>query len=249
MDGVALGARFSIATNRLQYCGAADAAPALYRAIVAGRDDGGGARALTSFEALMPYLELIARKHDRSPFDAEVVEAYWIGNDLLEAFDRADFLRLLDALVQRGLPRSLAAPLREHLPRAPLPHHAFHVSYVGVGNVTGHVATTLANMELCRPAWARVTAVGPDRLLVEKPSLVLSDGQLSLGPIGPAEVTYDPTVLPGIEPGADVALHWRWAALALRPAQRRFLEEYSRRAFAAASEGLAGLPALRESGP
>lgn len=242
MNGVQLGARFSIATNRLQYCGPAEAAPLLYQAITSDSGHDAAAQALSGFEALMPYLELIAARHHRSPFDREVVEAYWIGNTLLDAFDRADFLRLLEALIQRGLPRSIARRLADHLPSRPLPHHLFHVAFVGVGTVTGHVPTNLANMESCRPAWAEVVEAKDAVLRVRGPTLALEGETIGWGPAVDRELRFDPMVLPDPRPGDPIAVHWGWPALRLSPEQRTDLERYSRRSLDQANEVL---PELR----
>ncbi|MGA8543504.1 MAG: DUF6390 family protein [Thermoplasmata archaeon] len=242
MDGVDLGARFSIATNRLQYCGPAEAAPLLYRAITSGEGRAEAARALSGFEALMPYLEAIAVKHGRDPFDEEVVEAYWLGNPLLEAFEHDDFVRLLEALTRRGLPRSIAQRLADHLPDRPLPHHLFHVAFVGVGSVTGHVPTTLANMEACRPAWASVTEVTDGTLRLRGPSLVLEGSTIGWGPDVDRELHYDAKVIVDPRPGDSVAVHWGWPALKLTADQRRAVETYSRRALDQANEAFPILP-------
>jgi len=244
MDGVALCARFSIATNRLQFCGPSDAEPDLYRAITTGEGHAEARQHLSRFEALMPYLEAIGRKHGLDPFDRQVVEAYWVGNSLLDALDAEDFRSLLDALVRRGLPRSFAQHLGEHLPSRPLFHHAFHVSFVGVGNVTGHVETTLANMEACRPAWGTVRARNGSRLTVERSSWAVRDGRLVVGPSKTVEVSFDPRVLPEVRVGAEVALHWDWPALQLEATQRAALEEYSRRSIESANEALPRLRVL-----
>jgi len=236
MDGVQLGARFSLATNRLQYCGPADAEPLLYRAITSDSGHAEAARALSGFEALMPYLELIAAKHGRKPFDAEVVEAYWLGNTLLDAFEREDFARLLSALVHRGLPRSIAERLTERLPSRPLPHHLFHVAFVGVGNVTGHVPTTIVNMEACRPAWAEVVDATDVRLWVRGPTLVREGERVVWGPAVDRDLSYDPKVIDHPRAGDSVAIHWGWPALRLSPAQRAALERYSRLSLDQASE-------------
>ncbi|HLY77188.1 MAG TPA: DUF6390 family protein [Thermoplasmata archaeon] len=244
MDGVALCARFSIATNRLQFCGPMDAEPALYRAITTARGDAEAREHLSRFEALMPYLEAIGRKHGLDPFDRQVVEAYWVGNSLLDALDAADFRALLDALVRRGLPRSFAQRLGNHLPSTPLFHHAFHVSFVGVGNVTGHVETTLANMEACRPAWGTVHARSASTLTIERSSWAVRDGRLVVGPTVPVKTAFDPRVLPELGVGAPVVLHWGWPALQLEERQRVALEEYSRRSIESANEALPGLHVL-----
>jgi len=244
MDGVALCARFSIATNRLQYCGPADAEPALYRAITTDGARSEAREHLSRFEALMPYLEAIGRKHGLDPFDPQVVEAYWIGNALLDALDARDFRALLEALVRRGLPRSLARRLGEHLPSRPLFHHAFHVSFVGVGNVTGHVATTLANMEACRPAAGTVVERHGTTVAVRRSTWTVRQGRLAIGPPSVVEATFDPRVLPDLLPGATVVLHWGWPAVELEDRQRTALEVYSRRSVEAANEALPGLQVL-----
>ena len=178
----------------------------------------------------------------KMPFDRDVVEAYWVGNDLLDAFERADFVRLLEALTLRGLPRSMARRLAERLPSRPLPHHAFHVAFVGVGNVTGHVPTTLANMEACRPAWAEVVRVSDGLLHVRGPTLVLDAGAIAWGPAIERELRYDPKVVPDPRPGDCVAVHWGWPALRLSPTQRSALEAYSRRSVEQANEAFRGTP-------
>lgn len=241
MDGVQLGARFSLATNRLNYCGPADAEPALYAAIRAETGGEAARRALRGFEALMPYLEAIGAKHRLDPFDPQVVEAYWIGNRLLDDFGPDDFRALLSALVRRGLPRAVAERLAGHLPRAPIPHHLFHVAFVGVGAVTGHVETTLANMEACRPAWGTVLDRDDRALTVSVPSLELAGGRLALGAPVVRELRYDPAVVPDARRGREVVVHWGWPALTLAPDQSAALREYSRRSLAAANESLPGL--------
>ena len=244
MDGVALCARFSIATNRLQYCGPSDAEPDLYRAITTDQGHAEARAHLSRFEALMPYLEAIGRKHGLDPFDRRVVEAYWVGNSLLDALTAADFRALLDALVQRGLPRSFARHLEEHLPSRPLFHHAFHVGFVGVGHVTGHVETTLANMEACRPAWGTVRARNESTLKVERSTWAIRDGRIVDGPPKVVEVAFDPRVIPEARAGTPVVLHWGWPALQPDAPQRAALEEYSQRSIAAANEALPGLHVL-----
>ncbi|HKN06084.1 MAG TPA: DUF6390 family protein [Thermoplasmata archaeon] len=244
MDGVALCARFSIATNRLQYCGPRDAEPVLYAAITENQELDRARDALRRFEALNPYLEAIGAKHGLDPFDAAVVEAYWVGNDLLEKFDREDFRQLLDALVRRGLPRSTAGRLAGLLPEHPIPHHAFHVAFVGVGEVTGHVETTIANMEACRPAWARVTRVDGTTVRLRGPTLGLREGRLTLENEVDRTLPFDPAILPGLAEGDTLAVHWSLPALSLTPAQTGSLVRYTRRSLDAANEALPRLRAL-----
>ena len=241
MDGVALCARFSIATNRLAYCGPADAEPALYDAVITGRGSPRAREALSRFEALMPYLEAIGAATGRDPFDREVVEAYWVGNDLLEAVDRPRFLALLHALTRRGLPPSIARRLAEHLPSAPVAHHVFHVAFVGVGAVTGHVPTTLPNLEACRPAWAEVVAVGEQELEVAGPTVHAHGPRLALEGRTPRTLRYDPKALDGVRVGSRVAVHWSWPALLLDARSSHELERWTARSLDVANEALPAL--------
>ena len=248
MDGAALGARFSLATNRLQYCGPGDAEAALYAAIVDGERLDEARTKLRGFEALMPYLELLAAHHGRDPFDIEVVEAYWLGNALLDGFTKAEFATLFDGFVRRGMPRSIATRLSEHLPDDPLPHHAFHVSYVGVGTVTGHVETTLANIERCRPSWGEVRSVDASALRVRKPVAQLEGGRLEVGGSIEETVSYDPRVVPGVHVGDTVAMHWGWPALVLSSDQVAGLRSATARSLASANSAWPRLRALPEHG-
>ncbi len=249
MDGIALASRFSIATNRLSYCGPAQAEPTLYRAIVSGRGDPAARRALEGFEALWPYLDAIGTKHGLDPLDARVVEAYWIGNELLDGFERDDFRKLLVALQRRGLPASIADRLERNLPREPIPHHVFHVAFVGVGAVTGHVPTTLANIEACRPAWATVLERRPKALRILRPSLQVESGRLLWGPDSSEEIAYDPQAVPDAEAGRSVVVHWGWPALVLTPAQLTVLHDFTQRSLAAANEALPAMGVFPEGRP
>ena len=241
MDGVALGARFSIATNRLNYCGPADAEPALYDALVTGTGSARAREALGRFEALMPYLEAIGAANERDPFDREVVEAYWVGNGLLEAIDRPRFAALLTALTRRGLPPSIARRLAEHLPQRPLAHHVFHVAFVGVGAVTGHVPTTLENIEACRPALAEVVEHPAAEIVVEGPTVRADGPRLELAGRARRRLAYDPKALGPVARGDRVAVHWSWPALRLSTAEAEALTSWTARSLAAANEALPAL--------
>lgn len=240
-SGVPLGARFSLVTNRLGYCGPADAGTPLYRAATEAADLERAGEALLEFEALGPYLRAIGDKHGLDPLSLEVVEAYWIGNRLLDAFDRTDFRAILEALGRRGLPASSVARLAARLPERPVPHHAFHVSFVGVGAVTGHAPTTLRTMESCRPSWGSVQSVAEATMEVEAPTLERRGGGFHWGAAARSTRPWDRRLLPGLRPGSDVAIHWSTPVLELDGEQRRALEHWSRLAFERAGPALVEL--------
>jgi len=61
----------------------------------------------------------------------------------------------------------------------------------------------------------------------------VKDGALGFGAPRVRTVTYDPRVLPGVEVGDPVALHWDWPAVRLTPEMHRQLNVYSDRALTA----------------
>ena len=77
--------RYAFMPNRLRYCGGDDNRT-IFQYALEGVTDGGLTPLLRKFGGALPYLQLIARANGiADPFDERVVEAYWIGNDLLEA--------------------------------------------------------------------------------------------------------------------------------------------------------------------
>src|SRR6187431_2111543 len=89
-SGPVLFARYAYGPNRFGYCGPDDA-DELLEAGAAGQDR--VLRALAQrFEGAYPYLALIARSAGiADPLDRRVVEAYWLGNDLLRAVPPGSF--------------------------------------------------------------------------------------------------------------------------------------------------------------
>jgi GNAT superfamily N-acetyltransferase len=229
-EGARLAARFSLPTNRLDYCGPRDASDLFLRAIADGSDIRAASDALLRFEALVPYLRAIARKHGLDPLDAAVVEAYWVGNELLEDFRREDFAAILRDFRGRGLPDALVRRLLARLPETPLPHHAFHVAFVGVGAVTGKVETTVANMDLCRPSWAVVREVRGDGLVARRRPLEARDGRIRLGAERLDTFPREDALVPGVRPGDVVGIHWGLPVIVLTPAQADRLRAYTERA-------------------
>ncbi|GAI47424.1 unnamed protein product [marine sediment metagenome] len=84
-------ATYAFMPNRLGYCGGDDN-KTLFDYCVAKHTDPGLVIILQKFEAAYPYLKLIASSnHISDAFDARVVEAYWLGNELLDQVDLIQF--------------------------------------------------------------------------------------------------------------------------------------------------------------
>ncbi len=201
----------------------------------AGESDPDLHRLATAFSGAWPYLQLIAHENGiGDPLDARVVEAYWIGNELLNHIDLSvlgfSLKERFEARAGRGW-----TGLEETIPAGAVPHHAFHVFsvYPWVGLLqqgpTNHPLTIL---DRCRIRAGRVTAVEPAAVMVETRPLAWTGKRLEVGaPISErATRALDGYQLAGpIDVGDVVALHWDWVCAVLSPGQANRLESFERR--------------------
>ena len=135
------------------------------------------------FEGAWPYLELIARANGLSdPLDGRVVEAYWLGNELLDGVPVA---MMADSLDSRFKARLRPEPWRWLAGKAPAgarPVHAFHVFDVfpRVGLMRGgEVTNVLATIDSCRIRWG--TVAGTSRRPIARGRRAAHDGGRSPG--------------------------------------------------------------------
>jgi hypothetical protein len=170
------------------------------------------------FEGAWPYLRLIADANGlRDELDARVVEAYWLGNDLLAAVTPDLLGASLEARFRPRLDRRTWRWLERKAPEGARPVHAFHVLDVfpRIGLLrSGATDDVLTLMDRCRIRWGRVLERDGDALVVSAVPLELRDGLLVLGRPRPERVTGwrdGASLVAGVEPGDVVALHWDWA--------------------------------------
>jgi hypothetical protein len=253
VPGTTLFARYAYPPNELGYCGPDDPA------VLLGRDSAAAdqriAQHARQFEGAWAYLEIIAAAaHIADPLDARVVEAYWIGNELLDNVE----------------PESMVSELRKRFGDqagaswVPGPaHHGFQVFavYPWVGLLqrgTGN-GVALSVLEQCRIRWGEVIGVEGERVRVRSRALTLSGGLLELGaateqtaawsvdgisllrsaaPLGAAAAPAPVSL------GDHVAMHWDWVCDVLRPDQVAQLEYRTADQLARTNAGLrAGAPA------
>jgi len=224
VSGAELFARYAYPPNELGYCGPDDASVLLRRdSADAGQDI---ARHARQFEGAWPYLEIIAAAAGiTDPLDERVVEAYWIGNDLLDNVD----------------PESLVAQLQERFVGQTgaswvpgLAHHSFHVfavyPWVGLLRRGAGNDVALSVLQQCRIRWGKVVAVRGERVEVLSQPLVLADGVLALGAAreeSAAWSVHGRSLLPSVSVDNCVALHWDWVCDVLSAEQLAALEQRS----------------------
>jgi hypothetical protein len=176
--------RYAYPPNERGYCGPADTGSFLGYGRT-GHIDAGFRQLAQAFTGAWPYLELIAGAAGiRDPLDQRVVEAYWVGNALL---DRVGALALGDSMQERfrATTGNRFSSLAEGVVAGGVPHHSFHVfciypwvGLLGQGRKGDHALTVL---DKCRIRWGQVESVIGKQVTVTCRPLRFDGRRLTLG--------------------------------------------------------------------
>ena len=231
--------RYAFMPNRLGYCGTDDHG-ALLDYGVEGVVDGGLPPLLTTFAGATPYLRLIARANDiEDPFDERVVEAYWLGNHLLDGVEATQLYEALRGEIGARLEPKAAKWVLPKAPAGARPHHNFHVFDV-YRQVAGS-NSSLSMMDQCRISWGKVVEVDGSHLLVERRPLEIREGRLALSDAEHVRATRQVDgkgFADRAEPGDWVSLHWNWVCEVIPTGSLRNLEAMTMHHMRLASETL-----------
>lgn len=183
LAGLALCARYSYPPNSLFLCGL-DRQEDLKWYSTHQQGDKGTIEILSCFSTLYPYLTLIAHENDiADPFDKRVVEAYWLGNDLLYQIPISSFVSHLDEILKlrKKIKRKELEIILDKVSSGALPCHSFHV--LNVGRRTGHLNLpyTLETMDACLINWGKVKRINFNSITVETKPLKLLNSKLEFG--------------------------------------------------------------------
>jgi hypothetical protein len=238
-DGALLFGRYAFMPNRLGFCGGPNER-GLFEACAEASVSPELRDWAKQFEGAYPYLTLIARANGLSdPLDYRVVEAYWLGNELLAAVDLAAFY---DSLRERFASRLSPNALRWVLGKAPAgakPFHAFHV--LDVCRRTGALAESLETLDSCRISWGRVQNIENGHLLVGVQPIVFDAGRLALGPSENRQVLRridGRGFVDDVCIGDWVSIHWGWVCDRLSERQMHQLRYHTLRHLALANQTL-----------
>jgi hypothetical protein len=221
--------RYAFMPNRLRYCGGIDDNRTIFEYGIEHEVDRGLEPLLRKFTGALPYLQLIARANNiPDPFHERVVEAYWIGNELLEG---VEVRQLYDSLLER-FGKQLQGRTRDWVlgkaPAGARPHHNFHV--FDVHSRVGQLEDTLETMDQCRVSWGKVVGVEGTELIVERQPLNIVDGKLALGPAERFRALRQVEGKGFIEDagvGDWVTVHWSWVCEVINDRQRCALVHYT----------------------
>jgi Family of unknown function (DUF6390) len=220
-------ARYAYPPNELGYCGPDDASVLLRQDPQA---DAVIAEHARQFDGAWAYLELIASAaHIDDPLDARVVEAYWLGNDLLDLLEADEVMAYLRARFPEQVGASWV-PGRAH--------HGYQVfavyPWVRLLYRTGN-HRALEVLDQCRIRWGDVLAVDGERVHVRCQALEFRDGTLVLGAPGEQSAALSAggrglvstergeTRGPPVRAGDIVAMHWDWVCDVLTADQAQTL--------------------------
>lgn len=212
MDGILRCSRYAFGPNRLHYCGP-DQNTQLYANIKEKAVDPDLLRILSQFETMHPYLVHIAHANNiKEPLDERVVEAYWVGNTLLDNVNKQLFYEhLVDGLsLKKKLGQSFSL-VEEKIGLGAVPHHSFHV--LDIWRRTGHVDRehTLESMDDCLVSSGVVESVEGPFISVARVPLLYENRKLLLGaPVvrryaRKLESDYE---IEQLKKGDIVSIHW-----------------------------------------
>jgi hypothetical protein len=240
--GPILFARYAFGPNSLGYCGPDDAAE-LFGEATSDGDKSALRRQAEQFEGAYPYLRLIAAANGiRDPLDARVVEAYWLGNDLLRNVTPTEMGESLDVRFRGRLRNDGWHWLAEKPNAGALPMHAFHVLDVfpRVGLMrSGSVDGVMTIMDSCRIRWGRVLERDGDFLAVSAVPLVMRAGKLELGAARAERVRawQDGLGFIGdVRTGDAISIHWDWACDTLDAQRLAALQRWTKHELRIANE-------------
>lgn len=232
-SGALLFARYAFPPNELGYCGPADSGQLLGYGTTGVVDPGLTALA-RQFSGAWPYLELIAAETGiADPLDHRVVEAYWVGNPLLERIGATALGNSMEQRFRRLIGRQFSL-LAEGASAGSVPHHSFHVfavyPWVGLLSEDRIADKALEVLDRCRIRWGKVHSVTGEQVLVRSRPLTWDGRQLRLGEprTETARVSIDGSgFVDELAPGDWVSLHWDWVCDRLGPRQLADLCRYS----------------------
>lgn len=225
--------RYAFAPNRLHLCGP-DKTSEIYAYLSEGETDKGLQILLSQFKTMYPYLRQIAISNKiKDPLDERVVEAYWIGNKLLENVSSRSFYRhsIEDQMFHKRLDKKSFRVLESKIGQNALMHHSFHV--LNIMKRTGYSERehTIESMDDCRISWGKVIKITGPFIDVEYSPLILKNNKIIFGSPTTKKIARrlgDDGTFDNLKIGNIISMHWDWPCEILTPSQTKRLEYYTK---------------------
>lgn len=221
INGAQLCARFAYKPSDLKYCGSEESPKDAIMCIKSGSCSA-FRKNIKSFKSLYPYLKTISHKYNLDILDYKVVEAYWIGNDLLKGFTKEDFEFYLKILQRCNRSDFFIKKTRDRFIENKLnfiPHHAFNVFLVGIGNVSSKAELNLENLNNCLITGGRVVGMNKSKAKINVRKLKLVDRQKLCFISVEEGVEVKQSFIKELQKGDYIVRHWNSVCLKLTKEQ------------------------------
>lgn len=232
IDGLAICTRYSYPPNSLSLCGP-DKKKDLNWYSINQQADKGTLEILSQFSTLYPYLTLIAQENKiKDPFDQKVVEAYWIGNDLLHKIPVRSFVTHLSDKIhlKKKIKRPDLHRIFDKISDGALPHHAFHV--LNIYKRTGYleIPHTIETMDACLINWGKIKKIIPGAIVIETKPLRVINNQLGFGSVRQRTIISQgekDILFTAVKIGDWISYHWGYFCQKLTADQLKNLIYYT----------------------
>ncbi len=223
-------ARYAFAPNYYHYCGP-DTNGSFGAYVSSSEADPRLEGYLAKFETLYPYLKVIAEANSITDvFDPRVVDAYWVGNSLLNRVTPQKTYTALafDQQLEKRLSKKELQWLYPKIDQKAKLHHSFHV--FNIFTRTGHnmVAHTVDTMDQCRIGWGKITNSNvktrkSNKITVMSQRLVYINGRLQF--IETRREVINPIENLRLKAGDLVSFHWGYVCEKISQQQMKNLEQ------------------------
>lgn len=242
MLGIRLASIYSYPPSSLGFCGQRiKNTPQILKNFLTGKKPLTGQikKALQNFEAAYPYLKLISQANKiKDPLDYQVVEALWLGNELLNKIKLTDLKKtVLTDFTRPGLLTKTQAKTRlNKISALTRPHHSFHVLLLGP--VTKNIKFYDKLYDLCLISWGRVLQLKAkkSKAVVNFKPLILKNNQFLYGKKSKKEIIWNKTIVPDLQINDQVSFHWNFLCQKLTETQATNLKKYTKQNINLANE-------------
>lgn len=160
---------------------------------------------LDEFIGAVSYYREIARLNNiKDYFDKRVIEAYWLGNGLLDNVKTDDLKNIIltDFVKPDLLTKEKALKIVDKIPSGVVAHHTFHVFFVG--SITGRVEITTKLKDVCKVSWGKVVEIFEKDRKIEVETEQLFSKQFKVK----IKIDWDKEFLPQLKKDDLVSFHW-----------------------------------------
>ncbi|MFH1521240.1 MAG: DUF6390 family protein [Candidatus Micrarchaeota archaeon] len=226
MDSTLFSGCYAFPPNNLGYCGGNSFTNVIQSCLNRGKTTKKLERELKKFKAHYAYLSLIARENNLKPFDLDVVNAFWIGNSLLE---NVPYNSLQKFLTNNLFPKNSVRGkfLARNLPKGLVPHHSFNSLYVNF--VTEKVAKTKKNFDSCCVTSGKILSVTGKKAKINRFS-ISGHGKLTINrKISTIDLVRNSVQFTKPKKGDIIAVHWGMAVDKLSKEDENLLLKYTQK--------------------